>query len=61
MKGTTRVILFCLVAALLVAPQLSAQNPTGTLTGTVVDNSGAALPGVTVTATSPNLQGERSA
>ena len=60
MKGITRVTLFCLVAALMVAPQLWAQNPTGTLTGTVVDNSGAALPGVTVTATSPNLQGQRS-
>ena len=60
MKGTTRVTLFCLVAALLVAPQLRAQNPTGTLTGTVTDNSGSALPGATVTATSPKLQGQRS-
>ena len=58
--GRTGFALFCLVAALVVAPQLWAQNPTGTLTGTVVDNSGAALPGVTVTASSPNLQGQRS-
>ena len=58
--GRTGFALFCLVAALVVAPQLWAQNPTGTLTGTVVDNSGAALPGVTVTASSPNLQGQRT-
>ena len=59
-RGRTGFALFCLLAALVVAPQLWAQNPTGTLTGTVVDNSGAALPGVTITATSPNLQGQRS-
>ena len=37
-----------------------AQNPTGTLTGRVSNNEdGTPLPGVTVTATSPNLQGDR--
>jgi hypothetical protein len=37
------------------------QNPTGTLTGRVSNNEdGTPLPGVTVTATSPNLQGDRS-
>ena len=45
--------------AMLVAPAALAQNPTGTLTGTVTDADGGALPGVTVTATSPNLQGAR--
>ena len=45
--------------AMLVAPAAFAQNPTGTLTGTVTDADGGALPGVTVTATSPNLQGAR--
>jgi hypothetical protein len=36
-----------------------AQVPTGTISGRVTDSSGGVLPGVTVTATSPNLQGER--
>ena len=37
------------------------QNPTGTLTGQVTNNEdGTPLPGVTVTATSPNLQGDRT-
>ncbi len=49
-----------LAAGLLLAPQVMAQNPTGTLTGTVTDDSGAGLPGVTVTATSPKLQGARN-
>ncbi len=49
-----------LAVALLMAPQALAQNPTGTLKGNVTDDSGAGLPGVTVTATSPNLQGERN-
>lgn len=51
----------CLLAAsLLLVPQVWAQNPTGTLTGRVSDESGGGLPGVTVTATSPALQGERA-
>jgi hypothetical protein len=51
--------LVLVVAALLIAPAALAQNPTGNLTGTVSGPDGAALPGVTVTATSPNLQGSR--
>jgi outer membrane receptor protein involved in Fe transport len=48
-------------AALLIAPGLvSAQTPTGTISGRVVDSSDLAVPGVTVTATSPNLQGART-
>ena len=35
-------------------------NPTGTISGRVLGQDGAALPGVTVTATSPNLQGPRA-
>jgi outer membrane receptor protein involved in Fe transport len=49
------------VAAVLLAPAALAQNPTGTLTGSVTGPDGAGLPGVTVTATSPNLQGARVA
>ncbi len=51
---------FCLVVGLVLTSQVLAQNPTGTLTGKVTDADGAALPGVTVTVTSPSLQGTRS-
>jgi outer membrane receptor protein involved in Fe transport len=47
------------LAVLLLAAPAFAQT-TGRIEGRVVDNSGAAIPGVTVTATSPKLQGERS-
>ncbi|HEX2164472.1 MAG TPA: TonB-dependent receptor [Thermoanaerobaculia bacterium] len=46
---------------LFAAPLAQAQNPSGEIGGTVTDGDGAALPGVTVTATSPNLQGSRVA
>ncbi|HEX2254222.1 MAG TPA: TonB-dependent receptor [Thermoanaerobaculia bacterium] len=49
------------VALLVAAVPVLAQNPSGTLTGTVQDDSGGSLPGVTVTATSPQLQGARTA
>jgi outer membrane receptor protein involved in Fe transport len=48
------------VSLLLIAPGVFAQT-TGAIEGTVTDNSGAALPGVTCTATSPALQGSRTA
>ena len=44
----------------LLAGQAWAQNPTGTLTGRVSDEDGSALPGVTVSAESPALQGTRT-
>ena len=43
---------FCTLAAY-------AQVPTGTISGRVLDQDGGAVPGVTITATSTNLQGER--
>jgi outer membrane receptor for ferrienterochelin and colicin len=47
---------------LLVASFAAAQTmPTGTLTGKVADPDGLVLPGVTVTVTSPALQGARTA
>jgi hypothetical protein len=51
-----------LVAALflLLVPLSSAQT-TGRIEGTVLDQNGAPLPGVTVEASSPNLQGTRTA
>jgi outer membrane receptor protein involved in Fe transport len=39
---------------------LFAQNPTGTISGRITDSSGLAIPGATVTAESPNLQGVRT-
>ena len=47
------------VLLLLVAPSASAQT-TGRIEGTVLDQNGAPLPGVTVEASSPNLQGTRT-
>ncbi|MBI2835478.1 MAG: carboxypeptidase regulatory-like domain-containing protein, partial [Acidobacteria bacterium] len=43
------------VCALLVAAPAAAQEMRGRVMGTVTDTSGAVLPGVTVTATSPAL------
>jgi outer membrane receptor protein involved in Fe transport len=51
--------LFLAAVVLLAAGSLLAQGTTGTLTG-VVTQDGNPLPGVTVTATSPNLQGTRT-
>lgn len=58
MKG-----MFVLLATLYLCGGGSArgQSTTGTIRGHVNDTQGLALPGVTVTATSPNLQGARSA
>jgi hypothetical protein len=49
------------LGCLLIAAGVFAQgNPTGTVSGRVAGQDGAALPGATVTATSPNLQGPRA-
>jgi len=50
-----RVVSLCLSLLLLAAVPTSAQDFRGRLNGTVTDNTGAVLPGVTVTATSPAL------
>ena len=50
------VVLLCLAAA----TSAFAQGGTGTLTGTVVDGTGAAIPGATVTATELNTGTERT-
>ena len=54
-----RSVLIIITALVLALPAL-AQMPTGTLTGRVTDGN-AVLPGVTVTITSANLQGEKIA
>src|SRR5688572_21910982 len=57
-----RVKVFLAVVCLVFsAAAAGAQVPTGTISGRVTDSSGGVLPGVTVTATSPNLQGPREA
>ncbi len=60
MKSGYRFTLVLSVCLLLLAPIVVAQT-TGTIEGTVTDQNGGALPGVTVEVTSPNLQGTRTA
>jgi hypothetical protein len=52
-------VFLALICLTLSAAVAGAQVPTGTISGRVTDSSGGVLPGVTVTATSPNLQGPR--
>src|SRR5688572_13695568 len=55
MRGSLKLLL--LAAAVTLLPTLAYAQVQGTLTGTVRDASGAVLPGVTVEATSPAIQG----
>jgi hypothetical protein len=59
MKRVTVRVLVVLWAWLIAAS--AAAQTTGSINGTVVDNTGAVLPGVTVTATSPALMGVQTA
>src|SRR5687768_4111982 len=52
---------FLCLLALSFAPLASAQGTTGSINGTVTDNTGAVLPGVTVTASGPALMGVQTA
>jgi outer membrane receptor protein involved in Fe transport len=54
-------VFLAVVVALLAVHTTAAQVPTGTISGRVLDQSGQAVPGVTVTASSPVLQGTRDA
>jgi outer membrane receptor for ferrienterochelin and colicin len=47
------------IVVLALAAGAAAQTTTGTISGRVLDSQGGALPGATVTAKSPNLQGSR--
>jgi hypothetical protein len=53
------IVWLAVVGVILTAAPAAAQSTTGTISGRVVDSQGLALPGVTVTASSPNLQGTR--
>jgi hypothetical protein len=55
-----RFAMLTVLVGLLALPLFAQTNPTGTLTGHVTDGK-VALPGVTVSVTSPNLQGTRTA
>src|SRR5262249_30397594 len=55
-----RTLSLALAALWLALPAYPQGNPTGTISGQVVDAQGLALPGVTVTVESPNLQGRRT-
>jgi len=62
----SRTLTACFAAAFAMsllagAPAFPQTTPTGTITGRVEDPQGGLLPGVTVTASSPALQGPRSA
>src|SRR3954470_16259801 len=63
MKRVFRVFARLVMLSLLALPSVArAQGvQTGTITGTVKSADGLSLPGATVTATSPALQGQRSA
>ena len=52
MRKTAVVVFVCLLGIVMV-PEVSAQSGNGSLRGKVVDEQGAAMPGATVTATSP--------
>ena len=54
-------IVLAAIAAMIAAAAAAAQTTTGTISGRVLDVQGAALPGATATAKSPNLQGTREA
>jgi hypothetical protein len=60
MKSDYRSLLFFSLCIALLAPLGFAQT-TGSIEGIVTDQNGGTLPGVTVEATSPNLQGSRVA
>ena len=59
-NGIARVIALALIIGVAPAATVGAQSTTATVSGRVTDSQGLALPGVTVTASSPNLQGART-
>ncbi len=55
-----RVVLFLVCALVVTVPPLFAQRVTGQLVGTVTDDTGATLPGVTVTLKGPAIVGQQT-
>src|SRR5262249_25811185 len=60
MNGPGKILVFAVIAALLLSVPLIAQENAGTINGKVTDKSDAVIPGVTVTLTSPAIQGAKS-
>ena len=56
MRAKTFLVVGCTLLSVTAA---SAQSTTGTISGRVTDSQNLPVPGVTVSATSPNLQGSR--
>ena len=54
-----KVFFYAAVLLLAVATTVPAQSLTATIVGRVVDSQGLPVPGVTIVASSPNLQGTR--
>ena len=61
MRNRSRIFSTLLVCLLLITPALVFAQTTGTIEGTITDQSGSALPGVTVDLAGAGLQGARSA
>ena len=61
MNRILRLILALMILAFFVTGTLAQSVTTGSISGIVTDQSGAAVPGITVTATSPNLIQPQSA
>lgn len=59
MNGLRRILLLT-IAALFLSVPIFAQDNAGTINGRVTDKSDAVIPGVTVTLTSPAIQGVKS-
>ena len=50
--------MFLVALCLLVVLPADAQTIRGTITGTVVDSTGGVVPGITIVATNPDIEGE---
>ena len=59
--GRPKQALLCLLGLMFFSAYLSAQAPTGKIFGTITDEQGTPLPGVSVEATSPKLIGKATA
>ena len=57
--GNVRILVWIGIASFVFTSTATAQSATATIVGRVVDQQGLAVPGVTVVAASPNLQGIR--
>ena len=59
-RGSLMAVVVCLLIMMLASPLMAQTASTGALTGTITDTSGAVVPNVKVTVTSPSTGQERS-